>query len=127
MSCHNIGRGMNSVVKVVLDLYESEQLPREAATRLLLACRKGVYWCDGNEGETLEDIIERGYCGLCFEKTGTLSDVFDNDLNYPDCNKVFDKYDDTAAHYWLCPKCKQLVIAEYRANHNSGDGNMRPD
>ena len=115
MSCHNIGRGMNSVAKVVLDLYEEDQIPREAATRLILACRKGVYWCDGNEGEALEDVVERGYCGLCFVKTGELTTVFDNDLEYPQSDKVFDTYDDSAAHYWLCPKCKRNVICKYKA------------
>ena len=64
MSCHDIGRGMNSVANVVLDLYESGQISKEGASRLVLACRKGVNWCDGNEGEAVEDVVERGYQGM---------------------------------------------------------------
>lgn len=27
---------------------------------------------------------------------------------------VFDDYDKTVAHFWLCPKCKNRVIIEYK-------------
>ena len=54
MSCHDIGRGMSAVSKTVLDLYEEKQISKESAMKLILACRKGVHWCDGNEGEALE-------------------------------------------------------------------------
>ena len=114
MSCHDIGRGMNDVSKTVLDLYEENQISKESALRLIYACRKGVHWCDGNEGEAIDEVVERGYCGLCFKKTTELTDVYENDLHYPDSYKVFDDYDDIAAHYYLCPKCKSRVIMEYK-------------
>ena len=66
MSCHDIGRGMSAVSKTVLDLYEEKQISKESTIRLILACRKGVHWCDGNEEEALEEVVGRGYCGLCF-------------------------------------------------------------
>ena len=80
------------------------------------ACRKGVNWCDGNEDEAIENVVEAGYCGLCFEKKDNLSSVFDNELGYPERLKVFKQYDETAAHYHLCPECMQHVIDEYTAN-----------
>ncbi|MBR1919150.1 MAG: hypothetical protein IJ831_05950 [Spirochaetales bacterium] len=109
---------MSSVAKVVIELYESKMIGKEAANRLILACRKGVYWCDGNEDEAMESFEEAGYCGQCFEKTGNLSNVFDNDLGYPDMYNVYDDYDDTAANFCLCPECKQRVIDEYIQKHN---------
>ena len=115
MSCHDIGAGMNAVSKTVLDLYEEKKIPKESAMKLILACREGVYWCDGNEDEALEEVVERGYCGLCFDKTTELTCVYENDFPYPDCYDVFRKYNKTAAHYYLCPKCKDKVIAEYKA------------
>ncbi len=114
MSCHDIGRGMASVANVVIGLYEGNQIGKEAAVHLIRACRKGVHWCDGNEGEAVETVVKAGYCGLCFEKKESLSNVFDNDIEYPGTYDVFDAYDDVAAHYHLCPECKQRVIREYK-------------
>ena len=114
MSCHDIGRGMASVAKVIINLYESNQIDKGAAVRLIHACRKGVLWCDGNEGEAMDPVVEAGYCGLCFEKKENLSSVYDNDIGYPGMYDVFDDYDDTAAHDFLCPECKQHIISEYK-------------
>ena len=55
MSCHDIGRGMSAVSKTVLDLYEEKQISKESAMRLVLACRKGVHWCDGNKMAGLQE------------------------------------------------------------------------
>ena len=43
-----------------------------------------------------------------------ISSVFDNDIGYPGMYDVFDDYDDTAAHDFLCPECKQHIISEYK-------------
>jgi hypothetical protein len=107
---------MNAVSKTVLDLYEENNISKESAMRLIRACRKGVNWCDGNEGEAIEEVVRRGYCGLCFKKTTELTSIYENDLPYPDCYNIFEKYDKTAAHYWLCPDCKKLVISKYQEN-----------
>ena len=80
MSCHDIGRGMASVANVVIELYEGGRIDKEASIRLIRACRKGVHWCDGNEDEAMETVVEVGYCGLCFEKKEGLSSVYDNDI-----------------------------------------------
>jgi len=114
MSCHDIGRGMASVANVVIELYEGGQIGKDAAIRLVRACRKGVHWCDGNEDEAMETVVEAGYCGLCFEKKEGLSSVYDNGIAYPDKYDVFKAYDKTAAHDCLCPECKAKVIGEYR-------------
>ena len=119
MSCHNIGRGMASVAKVVINLYESNQINKGAAVRLIHACRKGVHWCDGNEDEAMNPVVEAGYCGLCFEKKDNLSSVFDNDLGSSYKYQVFKDYDKKAAHYYLCPECKQVVLDSFEEkNHN---------
>ena len=113
MSCHDIGRGMASVANVVIELYEGGQIGKDAAIRLVHACRKGVNWCDGNEYEAMETVVAAGYCGLCFEKKEGLSSVYDNDISYPGNCNVFNTYDTIAAHDYLCPECKEKVISEY--------------
>lgn len=115
MSCHNIGRGLNSVSKIVIKLYEEGRYDKETARQLLCTCRKGVNWCDGNEEEAVEDVIEAGYCGLCMTKTEQISDIYDNNLKYPDKYKLFDPFDKSAAHFFLCPECKEKVLASYQS------------
>lgn len=115
MSCHDIGRGLNSVVKVVIGLYEQGQLSKEAAMPILCACRRGVNWCDGNEDEAMQALVDAGYCGLCLEKPDSVTNVYDNGLGYPEKYEVFDRYDKCAAHFFVCPRCKQRLIEEYKA------------
>ena len=67
MSCHNIGRGMNYVVKNVIKMYDTGELTLEAARKIIAAARRGVNWCDGNEYEAVE-IIRRCRCGRCLKK-----------------------------------------------------------
>ena len=117
MSCHDIGRAMNDIIMTIIDMYEDNLIEKDPAIKLIYTCRKGVNWCDGNEYEAIEDIVKSGYCGLCFEKTGDLTSVFENDLGYPECYKVYESYDDAAAHYYLCPKCKEKVLKEYKEKH----------
>ena len=114
MSCHDIGGGMNYVSIKVLELYKSGIISKEAAIQLVHACRKGVHWCDGNEYEAFEGLIDEGICGLCFEKYDELTNIYDNDIEHPGRYEVFKDYDDSAAHFFLCDKCKAKVIDAYR-------------
>ena len=122
MSCHDIGRGLNSVTKAVVQLLDEKEISKEAAQRLLHACRKGVHWCDGNEGEAMEALVEARYCGLCLEKADEVKDIYDNDLKYPDCYNVFDDYDKSAAHFFLCAACRQKTIDAYLKGKKDGKG-----
>ena len=49
MSCHRIGLGMNSVVEKSIEMFENEEIGLNACKKIIVACRNGVYWCDGNE------------------------------------------------------------------------------
>lgn len=69
MSCHNIGRGMDSVTKVVAEMYIKKEITKDIAFRLFHALKKGVHWCDGNEYEataSLKDLL----CGRCLKQFG---------------------------------------------------------
>ena len=65
MSCHNIGHGLNEVVRKVLEEFDAGLIPYESAFRILQQCAKSVYWCDGNEYEAAAGVCEKGY--LCFD------------------------------------------------------------
>ena len=116
MSCHDIGRGLNSVVEVVIGLYAQGKLSKEAAIPILYACRKGVNWCDGNEDEAMQALVDTGYCGLCLEKSDSITNVYENGLEYPEKYNVFESYDKHAAHFFVCPGCKQRLIDAYKAS-----------
>ena len=64
MSCHDIGRGLSSVVKVILEKLDSGEISANTARDLLYACRKGVHWCDGNENEAMIQMHQMR-CGYC--------------------------------------------------------------
>ena len=67
MSCHDIGRGMNTVVRTTITLFDEGKITLESARAIIVSCRKGVHWCDGNEGEAISYISEC-ICGKCMKK-----------------------------------------------------------
>jgi len=54
-------------VKRVIGLLDSKKISTEAAREIIVACRIGVHWCDGNEYEAIE-FIRRNRCGWCLKK-----------------------------------------------------------
>jgi hypothetical protein len=69
MSCHDIGRGMAAVGRVVLDLYDEGCYDLETAKKLLQATINGVNWCDGNYYEAEESLA--GRCSVCLKKSNS--------------------------------------------------------
>ena len=51
MSCHDIGRGMNEVVKTTIELYDAKAIDINATKKIIASCAAAVNWCDGNEYE----------------------------------------------------------------------------
>lgn len=51
MSCHDIGRGMNEVVRMTISLLDKGEIGKDSAKKIIATCRAAVYWCDGNEEE----------------------------------------------------------------------------
>ena len=79
MSCHDIGRGMDSVARIVAEMYTNGEITKEVAFRLFYALRKGVHWCDGNEDEATASISNM-LCGRClkvYEEDDGIVDVWD--------------------------------------------------
>lgn len=122
MSCHDIGRGMNSVVNVVVDLYDKKKIEKEVAKTLIMACRKGVHWCDGNEYEATES-IRRCRCGKCLEvvpEGNYLFSVWDVSNEVPDKYKILDDKSTMLASDGLCEKCFDEVINAYCQDSTAG-------
>lgn len=113
MSCHSIGHGMNSVVSVIMREYLQGDISLEPARRLIVACRHGIDWCDGNEYEAVECIHDR--CGSCLEKkaSGELIDLYSLDYEARHKQaKIYEYVDREVANHCLCASCFDRIANE---------------
>ena len=76
MSCHNIGQGLNTVVKVVLEEYDKGLIPYESAHKIIKQARNAVNFCDGNTYEAIEVFEFQKRCTCCLEKKEVMN-VYD--------------------------------------------------
>ena len=106
MSCHNIGKGMNSVVEVVVDLFERDEIDLNACKEIIRACKQGVYWCDGNSEEAIACINEN-YCGNCLKR-----------IDYEEKIRVssFRENYQCVTRY-LCKDCYRRLVYENRSHY----------
>ena len=108
ISCHNIGHGLNEVVRKVLEEYDAGLIPYESAFRVLQQCTKSVYWCDGNEYEATACMYDR--CGRCLWKG---LPMFRLGILYND-REVLELVKKEVIDYHLCQECiDKLGIQEF--------------
>ncbi len=108
MSCHNIGHGLNEVVRKVLVEYGAGLIPYESVFRILQQCVKSVYWCDRNEYETTACMYDR--CGRCLRKG---LPMFRLGILYND-REVLELVKKEVIDYHLCQDCiDKLGIQEF--------------
>ena len=108
MSCHNIGRGLNEVVRKVLVEYDAGLIPYESAIRILHQCARSVHWCDGNEYEATACMYDR--CGRCLRKG---LPMFNIDIPY-DNQGVWKLLDKESVDFHLCQDCiDKLEVQEF--------------
>ena len=122
MSCHDIGRGMNSVVKVVIELFDSGKMELEATREIIAACRKGVNWCDGNEYEAIA-CIRRCRCGKCLRKVPKdeyLFSVWDVSREVPNRYRILDGGEIKIASDGLCESCFDEVMNAHCQDVDAG-------
>ena len=109
MSCHSIGRGMNSVVNKVLEMYDAEELTGDATKKIIAKARKGVRWCDGNQWEAVAS-MRRSRCGRCLKEmpSGTpLYSVWKISVQ----RNILDQFpDEILASDGLCLECFDIVV-----------------
>ena len=108
MSCHNIGHGLNEVVRKVLVEYDAGLIPYESVFRILQQCAKSVHWCDGNEYEATACMYDR--CGRCMRKG---LPMFGLRILYKD-QEVLDMVEKEVVDSHLCQDCiDKLGIQEF--------------
>lgn len=121
MSCHDIGRGMNNVVRVTMRLMDEGKISKEAAKVIVQCCAKSVYWCDGNEYEAT-DYIRRCICGKCMtlvpkgEKLYSIWRIKDPFKRVPAIARQFD-----LATGSLCEACFDSIFNKYYGDDTAGE------
>lgn len=93
MSCHDIGRGMNEVVKMTIELYDAKAININAAKKIIVSCAVAGNWCDGNESEATA-YIRRYRCGKCLKmipRNEKLYSVWDVSNDVPDRYNIEEK------------------------------------
>lgn len=111
MSCHNIGHGLNEVVRKVLVEYDAGLIPYESAFRILQQCVKSVNWCDGNDYEATACMYDR--CGRCLRKGLPMFELG----SYYVMRKVWDKVSKGVVSYHLCQDCiDEMGLQEFVSN-----------
>lgn len=103
MSCHDIGRGLNSVAMLIAEMYDTNEISKETAVKIFQRLQKGVHWCDGNEYEAIECISDR--CGIC------LKELEEGEILYPPYFDVKGEHPEAATDY-LCEECMLRLYGE---------------
>lgn len=123
MSCHHIGRGMNTVTRKTVELLDEERITLDVAKELIKTARNGVNWCDGNDYEAVAYILQNR-CGCCLKKIEPGKPMYsleDTDLSYNEQNKLFKKTSDSVVASYLCPECFDKVMNEFMHEDNAGE------
>ena len=107
MSCHCIGAGMNNVIELILEMYDSKELNMDSTKKIIKRVVKNVHYCDGNEGEATECFVYCR-CGKCLK----------TDKEVP---KVYDLwgYEEIVAPM-LCPNCLDEVFGKFHNDETYG-------
>lgn len=120
MSCHDIGRGLNTVVETTIGLLENNEISKDAARKIISSCRKGVHWCDGNEDEAI-DCIRRCYCGNCMERIAKgkpLYSVWEVSNDVPNRYRITNNHN--LASDCLCENCFVEIMNKHCNDENAG-------
>lgn len=93
---------MNSVVKEAIEMFENEEIGLNACKKIIMACKNGVYWCDGYESDVIAGMDD--YCGNCLRKFSA------EELIEVDRNKYF------VVRNYICKSCYDHLVCDYVLN-----------
>lgn len=118
MSCHDIGRGLNEVVRMTITQYDKGEVSHEAAVKIIATCKVAVNWCDGNGYEAI-DYISRCRCGKCLKmipKGEKLFSLWDLPYAYRESD-IMEKA--RMATDSLCEECFDKIMPEYCSDNDN--------
>ena len=123
MSCHDVGRALNNVVKEVMRLHDAGEIDTKSAKSLVTRCAGSVGWCDGNSDEAT-GYIRGCVCGRCFKKIPAGEELFSIwkvSREAPDRYHIFDEERNELATDGLCAECFEIVMNNHCRDDGAGD------
>lgn len=120
MSCHNIGEGMNSVVKTIMVLVDKKEISIKSARILVKACMEGVFYCDGNKYEATE-YISNCCCGKCLKRLPKGAKLYDLYNGVRDLEVIHRIYkNEFFFTERLCTSCFDKIVNKYYGRDDAG-------
>lgn len=110
------------MVDLVVGLMDDGDISVKAARAIIAKCRKGVYWCDGNESEAIA-CIRRCRCGKCLEfieEGKPLFSIWDLPYGFPDADTILDQEKMEYATDGFCESCFDEVLAAHCDDESIG-------
>ena len=121
MSCHDIGRGLNNVVREVVTLMDNNEISKDAARKIIKCCKKSVHWCDGNETEAI-NYIRQCVCGKCLNKLPKGEKIYPLYRTSHTSNEVYNIMEGfELVNSYLCKDCFDFVENMYFDDNNMGE------
>ncbi len=111
MSCHDIGRGLNSVVEETLLLYGSNEITKSAAKKIIHTCQRAVNYCDGNEYEAVEVMSEGHICGNCLKEKDETFNLWRYTRDYSAVSDLLEEKG-VATEFSLCSDCIEKLAKQ---------------
>lgn len=111
MSCHDIGRGLNTVSKEIIDLYNKGKITIKVAKTLLKTAKVAVNYCDGNEFEAIACLFENDICSACLDECCELYDLSDV-IDYN--SKTYEKIENNPYYVSsvMCEECAKKFLVK---------------
>ena len=126
MSCHDVGRALNNVVREIMRIYDAGEIDAKSAKCLVIRCADSVGWCDGNSSEAV-DYIRSCVCGRCFKKIPKSTELFSIwkvSREVPDRYNIRDEEGHDLASDGLCGECFDIVMSHHCRDENAGNREM---
>lgn len=114
MSCHNIGKALNSVEICAIELYEAGKIEREVLREILATCRDAVGYCDGNYDDVTE-FLDAHYCGACLSKRVAgepLYTIWNTRLGWRSIQKYCDQQPVSVVGMSMCELCFNQMLSD---------------
>lgn len=100
MSCHNIGRGVDSIMEKVLEMYDDGKISKEAALEMVKTFPEAVHCCDGNEYEAQETLTET-HCAACLKKYESIKEQIGFDYLDLEAEDISEEYRGDSYDWWF--------------------------
>ena len=115
MNPGNIGKVMNSITEVVIEMYDKEELSREAGLKSFTAIKNSVEWREEEVFDAVE-AVNRFRCGNCLKKMNRGERFY----SILDATVSMWNYKKDYGGFGFCPQCFDKMVKDASDGKKSG-------